>query len=123
VEPSAFTKISALGVEEQRVWVVIDILDAWESRTALGDGFELEPRIVIWESEAVTKIPTGALFRQGEAWAAFAVEGERAVLRTIEPGPSNGLETAISSGLTPGEAVILHPSEHVADGVLVTTRP
>ena len=122
VEPSAFTKISALGVEEQRVWVVIDFTDPLEQRASLGDGFRVEPRIVIWEADNVVKVPTGALFRYGDTWAVFVIENEHAVLRAVERGPSNGEETAISTGLSPGEMVILHPSEHVSDGVLVSLR-
>ncbi len=123
VEPSAFTKISALGVEEQRVWVVIDFTDPLEERASLGDGFRVEPRIVIWEAEKVVKVPTGALFRYGEGWAVFTFgEGAQAKLRSVERGQSDGFETEILGGLQRGETVIIHPSERVHDGVLVEAR-
>ncbi len=122
VEPTAFTKLSALGVEEQRVWVVIDFTDPWEERSILGDGYHLEPQIVLQESNAVVKVPTGALFRRGEDWAVFLSEGGRARLRTVQRGPSDGIETAIESGLEPGQTVIQYPSAQVVDGALVKPR-
>lgn len=124
VEPSAFTKISALGVEEQRVWVVIDFTDPWEIRSTLGDGYRVEPRIVIWEKDPVIKVPTGALFREGERSAVFVVDesSSTAELRLVERGRSDGLETEILSGLQQGETVIIHPSERVGDSVLIAPR-
>lgn len=122
VEPAAFTKFSALGVEEQRVWVVIDFTVPLELRQTLGDGYRVEARIVIWQADDVIQVPTGALFRQGEIWAVFVEEDGLADLRVVERGQSNGLQTQILEGLQMNETVILHPSERVEDGALVVRR-
>lgn len=116
VEPAAFTKISALGVEEQRVNVVADLLTPVEERGNLGDNFRVEARIVVWEGSEILKVPVGALFRQGEDWAAFVIEGRRARLCRIKAGVSSGTETQIIDGLKPGEQVILYPGSRVKDG-------
>lgn len=123
VEPSAFTKISALGVEEQRVWVVIDFTDPWEQRPNLGDGYQLEPRIVILEKPDVLKVPTGALFRHGGEWHTFVVTNQSvAERRSVEKGASNGFETEILSGLAEGEVIIVHPSEEIRHDALLSPR-
>lgn len=103
VEPSAFTKISALGVEEQRVNVVADFVD---SPNPLGDGYRVEVRIVVWERDAVLKIPTSALFRRGQQWSVFTVENGKAWLRMVEVGQRNALEAEILSGLSAGDEII-----------------
>lgn len=122
VEPSGFTKLSALGVEEQRVNVIVDFLDPVEKRSSLGDGFRVEARIVIWEGEDVLSIPTSALFRQGNEWACFVAQGRRAERRDIRIGRSNGLLAQVLGGVAKGERVILHPSDAVADGVEIELR-
>lgn len=122
IEPSAFTKISALGVEEQRVNVILDLAEPPEQRRMLGDGFRVEARIVIWEQDNVLQVPTGALFRRSNQWAVFVVEGSRAVLRTVEIGQRNSLAAEVLSGLTEGDAVILHPSDKVREDATVRTR-
>jgi HlyD family secretion protein len=122
VEPSGFMKISALGVEEQRVNVVIDFADPAEARAALGDGYRVEVRIVVWEAADVVKVPTSSLFRRGETWAVFTVDGGRARLRPVEVGRRNGQEAQVLSGLTAGERVIVHPSDTLADGSKVAAR-
>ncbi|MCP4654223.1 MAG: efflux transporter periplasmic adaptor subunit, partial [bacterium] len=122
VEPSGFTKISALGVEEQRVNVVIDFEDPREGWEALGDGYRVEVRVVIWERDEVLKVPTSSLLRAGDGWAVFAVEEGKAVLRPLEIGRRNGLEAEVLSGLGEGDQVIVHPSDAVADGVAVMAR-
>jgi HlyD family secretion protein len=133
VEPAGFTKVSALGVEEQRVNVVLDPdggaseakpsegqdAQAW---AALGDGYRVEVRILLWEQENVLRVPTGALFRDGESWAVFAVEDDRAVLRRLELGRQNGLDAQVVSGLSEGDRVVLYPTELVRDGTLVEPR-
>jgi HlyD family secretion protein len=128
VEPAGFTKVSALGVEEQRVNVILDpvLLDpegpdaqAW---SALGDGYRVEVRIELWQQEAVLRVPTGALFRDGESWAAFVVDGDRALLRRVQLGRQNGLEAQVLSGLAEGERVILYPTELVREGTRVEPR-
>jgi HlyD family secretion protein len=122
VEPSGFLKISALGVEEQRVNVIVDLVGPPEERRRLGDAYRVEARIVVWEGESVVKAPAGALFRQGDEWAAFVAERGRVRLRTVHPGRSNGLETEIANGLAEGEQVVLHPGDRVVDGVAVRPR-
>ncbi len=116
VEPAAFTKISALGVEEQRVNVIADLVSPPEERRGLGDGFRVEARIVVWEAEAVLKVPSGALFRRGEDWAAFVVSEGRARLRGIKAGRAGTSEVQVLEGLEAGEEVILHPGNRIRDG-------
>jgi HlyD family secretion protein len=122
VEPSAFTRISALGVEEQRVNVVIDIDDPYEEWRALGDGYRVEARIIVAEEADVLRVPASAVFRQADGWAVYAVRDGRAALVPIEIGLRNGLEAQIASGLDAGARVILHPSDQVKDGVAVEAR-
>src|SRR5690606_14642726 len=111
VEPSGFTKVSALGVEEQRVNVVIDFLKPAEERANLGDGFRVEADIEIWEGTDVLRVPTSALFRYQEKWAVFVVEQEKATRRIVELGHRNGLMAEILSGVKEGETVIVHPGD------------
>ncbi len=122
VEPSGFTKISALGVEEQRVNVVMDITDSPEVWAGLGDGFRVETRVVVWQSEDEVKAPTGALFRRDEGWAVFAVDGGRAVLRSIEIGERNAQEAQVLGGLAPGQEVVVYPSDSLGDGSRVAAE-
>jgi HlyD family secretion protein len=122
VEPSAFTKLSALGVEEQRVNVIIDMDDGRELWSSLGDGYRVEARISVWEGENVLKVPASAVFRSEEAWATFVVEEGTAIVRTVELGETNGLETEVLSGLVEGDSVIAYPSDSVRDGVSVKAR-
>jgi HlyD family secretion protein len=122
VEPAGFLKISALGVEEQRVNVIVDFVTPPDQRRALGDAYRVEARIVVWEAERVLKVPVGALFRSEGDWTVFAVRSGRARLLRVEVGHSNGRETAIVSGLTAGDEVILHPSDKIADGVAIRLR-
>ncbi len=122
VEPSGFMKVSALGVEEQRVNVVMDFEDPLEAWSALGDGFRVEVRIVIWEGDGVLKVPTSSLFRRGEDWAVFALDGGRAATRVVEVGRRNGAFAQVVSGLHEGEPVVLHPSDALKDGSRVTRR-
>lgn len=122
IEPSGFTKISALGVEEQRVNVIIDFTDPAEAWRALGDGFRVQTRTVLWESDDVLKVPTGALVRAGDAWAVFAVRDGRARRVTITLGHQNGQEAEVASGIDPGAVVILHPGDTIVDDVRVAPR-
>jgi HlyD family secretion protein len=116
VEPAAFTKISALGVEEQRVYVVADLLTPREQRPGLGDNFRVEARVIVWQADQALKVPAGALFRRGADWAVFVVAEGRARLRLVKAGRSSGSETQILDGLKEGEGVILYPGERVQDG-------
>jgi HlyD family secretion protein len=122
IEPSGFTKVSALGVEEQRVWVVMDLIDPPERRLSLGDGFRVEVRVVLQDLKDVPQIPTSALFRDEEGWKVFALENGRAVRRAVEVGHQNGLAAEIRSGLKEGDQVILHPSADVKEGAEVQGR-
>lgn len=115
IEPAAFLKISALGVEEQRVNVVVDFVTPYEQRRNLGDNFRVEARIVIWEADRTLKAPAGALFRRGQNWAAFVLTGGRAELRRVQVGRSSGSEMQILDGLKAGEEVILYPGDRVHD--------
>ena len=116
VEPSAFTKISALGVEEQRVFVIADFVTPAEQRLTLGDNYRIEARVVVWEGTNVLRVPAGALFQRGGVWQTFIVQGGKTQVRTIKPGRTNGLETEILDGLKEGERVVVYPGDKVADG-------
>jgi HlyD family secretion protein len=122
IEPSGFTKVSALGVEEQRVNVILDFTNPAEAWTALGDAFRVEVRVVVWEAPDVLKVPTGALFREGERWAVYAVEEGRARLTIVEIGQQTGLDAEVRSGLAEGARVILHPGDTLTDGARVEER-
>ena len=122
VEPYGFTKVSALGIEEQRVNVIIDFADPPERWQRLGHGYRVEARIVLWEGEAVLKVPLNALFREGETWAVFIETEGRAEKRVVEPGRQNGLESEILGGLDAGQRIVLHPSDRVVAGVRLTAR-
>jgi len=121
VEPAAFTKISALGVEEQRVNVVADLVTPPEQRTTVGDNFRVEARIIVWEKSDALKVPVGALFRSGDEWAAFVVADGRAHLRRVKVGRSSGTETQVVEGLKEKELVILYPGSRVRDGQRVSS--
>lgn len=123
VEPGGFTKVSALGVEEQRVNVIADIITPPEQRKTLGDNFRVEARIIMWEAETALKAPAGALFRKGADWAAFVIEGGRAKLRILRTGRSSGSETQILEGLKEGETLILYPGNRIHNGQRVKPLP
>jgi HlyD family secretion protein len=122
IEPSGFTKISTLGVEEQRVYVIVDLVDPPEERTSLGDGFRVEARVVIDEAKNVLKIPTSALFRVGDQSAVFQVVDGVVRQQIIITGRQNGLEAEVLEGLAEGDQVVLHPSDQIEDGIEVRPR-
>jgi len=122
VEPAAFTKISALGVEEQRVNVVLDFAEPLDRVETLGDGYRVEARIVTHRVEGALKVPVGALFREGERWAVFAVDGGRAVTRPIRTSRRNGVEALVEDGLKEGETVVVYPSDALRDGARVEAK-
>ena len=122
VEPSAFTRTSALGVDEQRVNVLLDPDGSRERWRALGDGFAAEVEITVWSMPEVIAVPTSALFRKGPGWATFVVEDGRAVARAAEVGHRGPLATEILSGLAVGDVVIIHPSASVREGAKVAFR-
>jgi HlyD family secretion protein len=122
VEPSAFTRLSALGVEEQRVNVIVDLNEPYERWSKLGDGYRVEAEIEVHRLTRVHKAPESALFRRDQAWAAFVVHDGVAGLRTVKVGLRNGRDAEIQSGLASGERVIVHPSDAVVDGAKVISR-
>jgi HlyD family secretion protein len=119
VEPYAFTKVSALGVEEQRVNVVADFVG---THAALADAYRVEARVVIWRSDNALKVPASALFRKQDGWAAFVFDDGRALLRDVTTGQRTAFEVQVLSGLEAGESMILHPSNDIADGTRVRMR-
>jgi HlyD family secretion protein len=122
VEPAAFTKISALGVEEQRVNVVLDFAEPLDKVQTLGDGYRVEATIVTHRVEDAVKAPVGALFRDGEGWAVFAAEGGRAVKRAVKAAQRNGVEALVEDGLRPGDRVVIYPSDALRDGSRIEAR-
>jgi HlyD family secretion protein len=116
VEPGAFTKISARGVEEQRANIVLDFLDGYAN---LADAYRVEVRIITWQSEKVLKVPSSAVFRSGEEWAAFVVAGGVARRTAVRLGHRGAFEIEVLQGLKAGDAVIVHPSGEIKDGARV----
>ena len=123
VEPAAFTKISTLGVEEQRVNVLVDLASPAERWAGLGDAYQVDARISVFTQEDATIIPSGALFRQGDSWNVYVVKDGRAQIREIKILRRSGRLTAVATGLTVGELVIVYPSDRIASGVRVELRP
>jgi HlyD family secretion protein len=122
VEPTGFTRISALGVEEQRVWVIADLVSPREEWEQLGDGYRVEAEFVLWAEDGVLQVPASALFRVGAQWAVFTVEHRKARQRIVAVGRSSGLAMQVTDGLAEGDTVILHPDDRIADGVRVTAN-
>jgi len=122
VEPAAFTKISALGVEEQRVIVLSDLVETPEAAKALGDRFRVDVRVAIWQADDVLIVPAGALFREGNEWKTYRFDRGTARLTAVNAGHSDGRLTEILSGLQVGDEVLLHPPDTVRDGATVRKR-
>lgn len=122
VEPGAFTKISALGVEEQRVWVIVAFTSPPAMWQRLGDGYRVEASFIIWEGKDVLQIPASALFRDGNGWAAYIVERDKAVKRRLEVGKRTALAAQVLSGIKAGDQVIVHPDDRVREGVKISAR-
>lgn len=122
VEPAGFTKVSALGIEEQRVNVIIDFVDPPEDWQTLGHGYRVNARVVVWQSDGVLKVPVTALFRAGADWALFVDDDGRARQQLIEVGQNDGIEAEILSGLAAGARVIVHPSDQVTEDTRVAAR-
>jgi len=116
VEPAGFTKVSALGVEEQRVWVIVSFTSPATLWQRLGDGYRLEANIIVWEANDVLQIPVSALFRDGDSWTAFVVEQGKAVKRRVQIGQRSGLSGQVISGINVNEHVIVHPDDRVQEG-------
>jgi HlyD family secretion protein len=121
VEPGGFTKISALGVEEQRVNIVADLDDPRQA-SPLGDAYRVDVSVIVWERSGILKVPTSALFRAGDKWSVFAARDGVARQTAIQVGQRNALEAEVLAGLSEHDLVIVHPGEAVADGVRIIQR-
>lgn len=122
IEPFGFTKVSALGIEEQRVNVIIDFASPKEKWSRIAHGFQVDVRIVLWEGREVLKIPLTALFRDGENWAVFVDNGDNAKTQDVKIGRRTGLEAEILDGLEAGDRILVHPSDKITDGVAIEAR-
>lgn len=122
IEPAGFTKISALGVEEQRVLVISDITSPAEKWRGLGVGYRVEAMFILWEAPDVLQVPANALFRRKDGWSVFMTSNNRAYLREVQVGYRNGLSAQIVSGLNEGDRVITHPDSSIEDGIRVRLR-
>jgi HlyD family secretion protein len=122
IEPAAFTRVSALGIEEQRVRVQLDLLAPPEDRAGLGDGFRVQVGIVLWQAEAALQVPQSALFRQGDGWAVFREVDGVAVLTPVVPGRQAGTQAEVLGGLEAGAAVVIYPPGTLSDGARIVAR-
>jgi HlyD family secretion protein len=122
VDPAGFLKVSALGIEEQRVRTEIEFVDPPATWSQLGHDYKVIVHIVSWRDENALTVPVAALFRQGDDWAVFVVEDERARVKTIKVGERNNRVAQIVAGLAAGDRVLLHPSDRITDGVKVAPR-
>ncbi len=123
VEPSAFSRLSALGVEERRVNVVVEIVAPREKWASLGDGYRIEAHIVVWQDDEAVQVPASAVFRHGDAWAVYRIDGGIARLQPVQIGQRTPRQVQITEGLAAGQRVVLHPSDRVRDGTKVSETP
>ncbi|MHA7873618.1 MAG: efflux RND transporter periplasmic adaptor subunit, partial [Hyphococcus sp.] len=122
IEPWGFTKYSALGVEEQRVNAIIQFTGGEDNHQRLGHGFRVEVRVVIWEDEKALKIPSSAIFRQGDTWSVFRAVNGRARLTEVDVGRNNGVEAEIVNGLEEGDRIVLYPGNRITDSARIKQR-
>jgi HlyD family secretion protein len=122
VEPSAETKVSALGIEEQRVDVIFDLISPVDQRAPLGHGFAVYLRIVQWQKDGVLQVPLSALFRQSGEWFVFIADDDVARLRRVQVGHRNDVSAEIIDGLSEGESVLVHPGDRIEDGIAIKQR-
>ena len=122
VEPAGFTKISSLGVEDQRVLVIVDLTSPPATWQGLGDGYRLDASFVLWEGKDVLQAPASAIFRKGDGWALYVIDRDRARLREVATGHRNGLAVEVVSGIEAGTPVIAHPDDTIRDGIRVQAR-
>lgn len=123
IEPAAFTKVSALGIEEQRVRLRLDILTPMAQRPGLGDNYRVFARIVIWSGRDVLQVPIGALFHSGDSWSVFQDRNGRAVLTPVQIGHQNDLAAEVVSGLIEGDRVVAFPSARITGGSRIAAQP
>jgi HlyD family secretion protein len=122
IDPAAFTRVSALGIEEQRVRLRLDLLTPPADRAGLGEGFRVHVRLIIWDEPALLRVPQAALFRQGDGWAVFVADAGRARLRPVEIGRQAGGQAEVLSGLEEGVQVVLYPATALTPGATITAR-
>jgi HlyD family secretion protein len=122
IEPAGFTRVSALGVEEQRVWVIVDFASEATQWQGLGDAYRIEARFILWQGQEILQVPASALFRHGEAWASYVIVDGVARLHPVQAGRRSGLLREVLHGLSPGEQVILHPGGDIVDGSRIRQR-
>ncbi len=122
IEPSAFTKVSALGIAEQRVRVLLDILSPADERPTLGDGFRVFVRVIEWQNDDALQVPISALFRDGDDWTVFRVQEGQALITKVSIGQRNSSVAQILDGISEGDTVITHPSDRVSDGIEIIDR-
>ena len=122
VEPYGFLKVSALGVEEQRVNVIVDFVGSQENWSTLGHGYRVEVAVVTWQESDVLQLPVAALFRDDNRWAVFRVEDGRAHLTPIEIGRNNGQQAQVVAGIEAGQVIVMFPGEQLAEGVRIAER-
>jgi len=122
VEPAGFTKVSSLGVEEQRVLVIVDITSPPDQWRVLGDGYRLEAHFIVWEGKDILQVSASALFRSGKDWAVFVDEKGKARRRMVEVGQRNGLTAEIISGLKENEMVVAYPEDSISDGTKIKAK-
>jgi HlyD family secretion protein len=122
VDPAGFLKVSALGIEEQRVRVTMDFLDDAEAWSRLGHDYRVVVHVAVWSSNDALTVPVAALFRQGDAWAVFSVREGRAQVTPVTIGQRNNRVAEVVNGLAAGDRVVLHPSDRITSGVAVVPR-
>lgn len=122
VDPAGFLKVSALGIEEQRVRTTIDLTDPPETWSRLGHDYRVIVHVTVWRAENVARVPVGALFRKADDWAVFAVKDGRVRTTVVQIGHRNSRVAELLSGLTEGDRVVLHPSDRIKDGAAVAER-
>jgi HlyD family secretion protein len=122
VEPAGYTKVSALGVEEQRVHVIVDFTSLPQAWQRLGDGYRVEASFVVWEGSDVLQVPSSALFRHNNGWAVFVAANGHARMQTLQVSQRSGLQAQVLDGIKVGDKVIVHPDDKVLDGVRIKVR-
>ena len=122
IEPAAFTKVSALGVEEQRVIVLVDLDASPGAVQAVGDRYRVEVRVAVWHDDDVLLVPAGGLFREGSQWKTYIFDAGKARLTTVETGRTDGKQSQVLSGLKAGDRILLHPPDSVKDGAMIQER-
>ena len=122
IEPAAFTKISTLGVEEQRVNVLIDVLSPREQWAGLEDAYQVDTRITVFTQDDIEIVPASALFRRGDSWSVYVVDDGRAQLRTVDLVRRSGRSAAVSKGVVQGDRVIVYPNDQINPDVRVSVK-